>query len=126
MVVGHRLQSEELKYNGKTILIQHYNIQSLELRSKLVQGGSDNVIRLAHHLLLAAITPTKLGEMCPNTRALEKTIRHLMAKVHEASMMVIDLDRIDNTHCYFKVSLILRTHGILSSVIKQRILFTRF
>ena len=67
-------------------------------------SGCDNVVRLAHHLLLMSITPAKLGELCPNTRGLEKTLRFLMLKVHEASMFVVNLDRIDNTHCYFKVT----------------------
>ena len=67
-------------------------------------SGFDNVVRMAHHLLLMSITPAKLGELCPNTRGLEKTLRFLMLKVHEASMFVVSLDRIDNTHCYFKVT----------------------
>jgi len=105
MVVGHRLQSEEIRTPTKNLLVQHFDIQSLELKSKVSSStGCDNVVRLAHHLLLMSITPAKLGELCPNTRGLEKTLRFLMLKVHEASMFVVNLDRIDNTHCYFKVT----------------------
>ena len=76
----------------------------IALVTTLAISGCDNVVRLAHHLLLMSITPAKLGELCPNTRGLEKTLRFLMLKVHEASMFVVNLDRIDNTHCYFKVT----------------------
>jgi len=104
MVVGHRLQSEELRQGNKSTLVQHFIIQSLELRSKAAIGDADNVVRLAHHLLLMALTPSKLGEMCPTTRALEKTLRYLMMKVHEASMLIVDMDRIEHSHCYFRVT----------------------
>ena len=98
---GHRLQSEELRQGNRSVLVQHYNIQSLELRSKAAPAA-DKVVRLAHHLLLSALTPSKLGEMCPNTRALDKTLRYLMMKVHEASTLVVDMDRIEHSHCYFR------------------------
>ena len=35
MVVGHRLQSEEIRTSTKNLLVQHFNIQSLELKSKV-------------------------------------------------------------------------------------------
>ena len=98
VVLGHRLQSEE----KGSVLVQHATIQSLEFRGSRACRGND--VRLAHHLFLMSITPSKLSELCPNTRYLEKTLRYLMLKAHEASMLVVDLDRMALSHAYFRIS----------------------
>ena len=45
-------------------------------RKNLTENGTENGddVRLAHYLLLRNLTPSRLADMCPNTKSLEKTL----------------------------------------------------
>ena len=57
--------------------IEFTNPSKLMLKQRKKQGGSTengDDVKLAHYLLLRNLTPSRLADMCPNTKSLEKTL----------------------------------------------------